>query len=129
MEIQEKVNALLEKEEFAKAFEKVQNAQEVVDLFAAEGVEVPLDLAQELFEPLVPDGELDVTALEEVAGGGGVGAGIGTAIGNGIAYGAGYLGGRLAGWSKKKSKQYAKSCGKFGGALGGIIGGVLSGPV
>jgi len=126
MEIQEKVNALLEKEEFAKALEKVQNAQEVVDLFAAEGIEVPLNLAEELFEPLLPDGELDEKALDEVAGGG-LGTCVGTAIGNGIAYGAGYLGGRLAGWSKKKSKEYAKSCSKFGGALGGIIGTVVAG--
>ena len=125
MNIQEKINSLMEKEEFRAAFEQVTSAQEVVDLFGSHGVEIPVDIAMELFE-VVPDGdELSEQKLEDVAGGGTIGAGIGGAIGNGIYYGAGYLGGRLAGWSKKRSADYAKSCGKFGTAFGSMLGSLL----
>lgn len=123
MEIQDRVNLLMQNEEFAAAFGKAANAREVVDLFAAKGVEVPLETAQELFEPLIPDGEeLDEESLEDVSGGGGIGTYVGTAIGNGVFYGAGYLGARLAKWDKKKAKKYASACGKFGATLGAAIG-------
>ena len=126
MEIQEKINALMEKEEFRAAFEKVACPQDVVELFGKNGVEVPLEVAQELFEPAVPDEvELTEESLADVAGGAVIGATVGAAIGNGIFYGAGYLGGRLAGWSKKKSAKYAKSCSKFGTSFGSMIGAFL----
>lgn len=124
MTIQEKYNALMENEAFAAAFKQVTTPEEVVELFRVNGVEVPMEMAQELFEPALPEeGELSEDALMDVAGGGPVGSGIGTAIGNGLYYGAGYLGARLAGWDKKKSKKYAASCGKFGATIGGILGG------
>ena len=127
MDIQEKINQLMEQKEFAEEFSKATNAQEVVALFGRNGVEVPAEIAEELFVPSIHmDGELGEDALDDVAGGGSFGAAVGGAIGNGIFYGAGYLGGRLAGWSKSKSKEYAKSCGKFGSALGGMLGGLVS---
>ena len=125
MMIQEKINALMQQEAFAEAFKKATNAQDVVELFHNHGIEVPLQIAQELFAPTA-EVELSEDDLDNVAGGGSFGAAVGSAIGNGIYYGAGYLGGRLAGWSKTKSKNYAQSCGKFGSALGGMIGGLIS---
>lgn len=121
MDIQEKINALMEEAAFAEAFKKVTGAEDVVALFAARGITVPMALAQELFEHPAEE-ELGEEALEEVSGGGPVGSALGSIIGNGIYYGAGYLGARLAGWDKKKSKAYAKKCGTFGKYAGGIIG-------
>ena len=127
MDIQERINKLMEKKEFAEEFSKASNAQEVVDLFNRNGIEVPMEIAEELFIPAIhADGELSEEMLDDVAGGGSFGAAAGGAIGNGIFYGAGYLGARLAGWSKSKSKKYASSCGKFGSALGGMLGGLVS---
>lgn len=111
MDIQAKIAALMEQEEFRSAFEKVTNAQEVVDLFGANGVEVPLEIAQELF--VQEEEELSAEELDNVAGGGK----FSTALGY-VYYGAGYLGGRLAGWDKKKSKSYAKKCKVVGKVLG-----------
>lgn len=125
MDIQNKINELMAQEAFAEAFKKVSSAQEVTELFAKHGIDVPADIAEELFVPEVEmDAELNEDNLDEVSGGGSFGAALGGAIGNGIYYGAGYLGGRLAGWSKSKSKEYAQSCGKFGSALGGMLGGL-----
>lgn len=128
MNIQEKINVLMENPAFKAAFENAETPLEVVELFGANGVEVPMAIAQELFQPLAGDEELNEAALENVAGGGKLGSIVGGAIGNGIYYGAGYLGGRLAGWDKKKSKEYAKSCGKFGTTFGTLIGYVLPTP-
>ena len=127
MDIQERINKLMEQKEFAEAFSKTSTAQEVVDLFGRNGVEVPLEIAEELFIPAIHmDGELNEDALDDVAGGG-VGSIIGGAIGQQVFYGAGYLGGRLAGWSKSKSKKYASTCGKIGSVLGGAMGAAVAG--
>ena len=127
MNIQERINQLMEQKEFADEFSKASTAQEVVDLFGRNGVEVPVEIAQELFIPAIhAEGELDEDALSDVAGGG-VGSIIGGAIGQQVMYGAGYLGGRLAGWSKSKSKAYASTCGEVGKVLGGVMGAVIAG--
>ncbi len=128
MNIQEKINVLMENPAFKAAFENAASPLEVVELFGANGVEVPMAIAQELFQPLASDEELNEAALENVAGGGKLASIIGGALGNGIYYGAGYLGGRLAGWDKKRSREYAKSCGKFGTTFGTLIGYVLPTP-
>lgn len=121
MTIQEKINAAMQDEAFVEAFRKCTTPEEVSALFAQKDIEVPVELALELFQPQ-DDAELGEDALDDVSGGGSIGAKIGAAIGNGVFYGAGYLGGRLAGWSKSKSKSYAKSCGAFGAGLGTLIG-------
>lgn len=127
MDIQERINKLMEQKEFAEEFSKASTAQEVADLFGRNGVEVPVEIAQELFIPAIhADGELNEEALDDVAGGG-IGSIVGGAIGQQIFYGAGYLGGRLAGWSKSKSKEYATTCGKVGSVLGGIMGTAIGG--
>lgn len=124
MEIMDKINKLMENEEFRNAFAAVTDPQGVVELFGANGIEVPYNIAEELFQPELPEGEeLSDEVLENVAGGFGTSAG--AAIGNGIFYGAGYLGARLAGWDDKKTKQYAKVCGGVGAALGGAIGSLI----
>ena len=69
MEIQAKISALMENEAFRNAFENAGNARAVVDLFGANGVEVPLEIAQELFDR--NEEELSVEDLDNVAGGGG----------------------------------------------------------
>lgn len=111
MEIQAKIAALMEEEAFRTAFANAGNAQEVVDLFHANGVEVPLEIAQELFDR--EEEELSEDALENVAGGGK----FSTALGY-VYYGAGYLGARLAGWDKKQSKSYASKCKVVGKVIG-----------
>ena len=111
MEIQAKISALMEKEEFRTAFENVTTPQEVVELFGSNGVEVPLEIAQELFQK--NEEELSMDDLDDVAGGGKYSTALGW-----VYYGAGYLGGRLAGWDKKQSKDYAKKCKVVGNILG-----------
>ena len=111
MEIQAKIAVLMENEEFRTAFGNATNAQEVVDLFHANGVEVPLAIAEELFQK--EEEELSAEDLDDVAGGGK----FSTALGY-VYYGAGYLGGRLAGWDKQRSKNYAKKCKVVGKVLG-----------
>lgn len=111
MEIQAKISALMENEAFREAFANAGNAQAVVDLFGRNGVEIPLEIAQELFAP--NDEELSVEDLDNVAGGGMYS----TALGY-VYYGAGYLGARAAGWSKSKSKNYASKCKTVGKVLG-----------
>ena len=111
MDIQAKIAALMENEAFRDAFAAATNAQDVVDLFHANGVEVPLAIAEELFQR--EEEELSVEDLNDVAGGGK----FSTALGY-VYYGAGYLGARAAGWSKSKSKNYASKCQTVGKILG-----------
>lgn len=111
MDIQEKIRVLMENEEFVEAFRSATNAQEIVELFGSNGVEVPLEIAQELFEK--EERDLNEEELDNVAGGGLISTGISWAY-----YGAGYLGGRMAGWSKSKSKSYAKKCKIAGKIIG-----------
>ena len=111
MEIQAKISALMENEAFRNAFEQVANAQEVVDLFHKNGIEVPMEIAQELFAH--DEGELSADDLDNVAGGGKWS----TALGY-VYYGAGYLGARMAGWSKSKSRNYASKCQTVGKVIG-----------
>lgn len=111
MDIQAKISALMENEEFRSEFQKVTCPQEVVDLFQANGIEVPLEIAEELFR--TEETELSEDALDDVSGGGKYSSALGY-----VYYGAGYLGGRLAGWSKSKSKKYASKCQVVGKVLG-----------
>lgn len=120
MEIQAKIQELMENKEFVEAFGKVTNAEEVVELFGKNGVEVPLEIAQELFTQ--EENDLNEEDLDDVTGGGLISMGIGA-----LYYGAGYLGGRIAGWDKKKSKAYAKKCKTVGGILGGALEYALGG--
>lgn len=120
MEIQERIQKLMEVEAFRDAFAAVTNPQEVVDLFGANGIEVPYEIAEELFQPVSGE-ELSADTLDDVAGGGAVGA----LAGGVVFYGAGYLGGRLAGWNQSKSHKYATSCSYFGAAFGGMISGLM----
>ena len=71
-----KFEELLTNVEFNQQVDAAKNAQEVVDLFAAKGVEVPMEIAQELFERPA-DAELSADDLDNVAGGGIWGAVIG----------------------------------------------------
>lgn len=126
MDIQEKINALMEKDEFRQEFENLVDPEGVVELFGRNGVEVPLEIAEELFMPVLPEeGELSPDDLEDVAGGTWKGVKTGAKIGKSIFYGAGYLGGRLAGWSKSKSASYANKCSYLGVGLGGALGGLV----
>ena len=112
MDIQERINKLMENEAFAEEFSKATNAKEVVELFGRNGIDVPMEIAEELFVPAIHmDGELNEDDLDKVAGGAAFAA-LGSAIGKGVFYGAGYLGRRLAGWSQSKSKNYAKAWAK-----------------
>lgn len=116
MEIQEKINELMQKQEFVEAFQAVTSPEDVVDLFGRNGIEVPIEIAQELFQPVNAEAELPEEALDNVAGGG-----IGSNLGSYVFWGAGYLGGRLAGWSPERSRRYASKCSKLGGVLGGAM--------
>lgn len=114
MTIQERINELLQDKAFAEAFANVTGPQEVVDLFGKNGIEVPYEIAEELFKQ--DEEELNEDALDEVAGGG-----VFSTAGSVVFYGAGYLGARLAGWDKKKSKKYAKNCATVGKIIGGAL--------
>ena len=117
MSIQERINSLMEKESFAEDFSNASTAKEIVDLFGRNGVDVPMEIAEELFDPTTQEeSELNEESLDDVTGGGAISDAIGLAY-----YGAGYLGGRLAGWSKSDSKKYAKNCKKIGSLLGTAI--------
>ena len=116
MNSQERINELMKDEAFVAAFEKVTSPQDVVDLFHDNGVEVPMNIAQELFQPEIPDGELTEENLDQVAGGGLV-----SKLYEGIMYAAGYIGGRIAGWDNKRSNEYAKKCKKFGSLYGTYV--------
>lgn len=113
MEIQKKINELMQNKDFVDAFQNVSTPEEVVDLFGRNGVEVPLAIAQELFQPVAAEGELTEDALDDVAGGG-----FCRTAGKAVFWGAGYLGARLANWDAAKSRSYANKCSKLGGALG-----------
>ena len=65
------IENLMNDEVFAAQIEKAASAEEIVALFADKGVEVSLEIAQELFAPM--EGELDEMDLEGVAGGGIIG--------------------------------------------------------
>jgi len=123
MNMEEKLNALKENKAFSAEFEKVTSAQELTALFQRYGVDVPLEIAQELFVPISnEDGELSTEDLENVAGGGIFGA-IGGALGGAaLGYTVGYLGGRLAGWSKKESRAYAAKCASSDAVAGAALG-------
>lgn len=112
--VDEKLAKLAENEEFVEAFRKVTTPEEVVDLYAKYGFELPIEVAQEIFEPSAEEGaELTPEDLENVAGGGKL------ANAMGAVYGCiGYLAARGAGWSKKNSKKYAKGCAAVGKAIG-----------
>ena len=64
-----KFEELINNEEFNLQVSAAKNAQEVVDLFAAKDVEIPMELAQELFEKPATDVELSADDLDDVAGG------------------------------------------------------------
>ncbi len=87
---------LLTNEEFNEQVAAAKNAEEVVTLFAAKGIEVPVEIAQELFEePADMNAELDEETLNLVAGGAFWGAVVGG--------GAAYIYSRLSGKSRGKS--------------------------
>lgn len=87
---------LLNNKEFNEQVASAKNAEEVVALFAEKGVEVPLEIAQELFEePSDLNGELSEEDLDNVAGGKWGGA----ILGGGVAY----IVSRLTGKSRIKS--------------------------
>ena len=111
MEIQDKISVLMENEAFRNAFEQAAAAQEVVDLFHSNGIEIPLEIAKELFTR--EEEELTAEELSNVSGGGKYSAALGY-----VYYGAGYLGGRLAGWDKNRSRKYASKCQTVGKVLG-----------
>lgn len=64
-----KFEELITNEEFNLQVSTAKNAQEVVDLFAAKDVEIPMELAQELFEKPTTDAELSADDLDDVSGG------------------------------------------------------------
>ena len=89
-----KFEELLTNVEFNQQVAAAKDAQEVVDLFAAKGIEVPMEIAQELFEQPA-DAELSADDLDNVAGGGLWGAVAGGA--------AAYVVSRLTGKSRTAS--------------------------
>ena len=76
-----KFEELLTNVEFNQQVAEAKDAKEVVELFAAKGIEVPMEIAQELFEQPA-DAELSADDLDNVAGGGAWGA----VLGGGCAY-------------------------------------------
>lgn len=95
---------LLTNEEFSNQVANAKDAQEVVALFAGKGIEISMDLAQELFEKPV-EGELSEEALDDVVGGW-----VGAAIGSSAAY----LYYRSKGYSKAKALAEAAKHGYHG---------------
>ena len=89
---------LLTNVEFNRQVAAAKDAKEIVDLFAAKGIEVPVEIAQELFEQPA-EAELSAEALDNVAGGGAWGA----ALGGGCAY----VISRLTGKSRAQSAYIA----------------------
>jgi len=124
-----KIDALYQNDGFEERLSNVASPNELVELFRENGVEIPMNIAEELFVPSTyKTAELNDEDLDNVSGGGFTFGAIGSAVGNGIFYAAGYLGARIAGWDSKKSKDYASKCGKFGAGFGGIIGGLIPVP-
>ena len=101
-----KFEELITNEEFNLQVSAAKNAQEVVDLFAAKDVEIPMELAQELFEKPATDAELSADDLDDVSGGGWVGAAIGAS--------AAYLYYRNKGYSKAVALAMAAKHGYHG---------------
>ncbi len=113
MDYIKKLDELAHNESFQNEYQSVKTPDELVALFSRYGVEVPLEIAQELIESNAVDEELPEEALDQVAGGGFWGAALGD-----VFWGTGYIGGRLAGWDKKKSRSYANKCSTVGSFLG-----------
>ncbi len=91
---------LLQDKELNEKVKQAKNADEVVALFAEKGVDVPKEIAQELFEPAeINESELDEEDLEAVSGGGI----FGSILGGGVAY----LIKRLKGMSKAEAAKAA----------------------
>lgn len=65
MQIEELMNDV----DFQEQLKSVTTPEEVVELFAAKGFEVPIEAAAELFAPVSADGEMSAEALDNVAGG------------------------------------------------------------
>ena len=102
----EMMEELITNEEFNLQVSAAKNAQEVVELFAAKGVEIPMELAQELFEKPAADAELSADDLDDVAGGGWVCAAVGGT--------AAYLYYRSKGYSKAAALVMAAKHGYHG---------------
>ncbi len=83
------IEELMNDKEFAMQINKAASAEEVVALFAAKGVEMPLEIAKQAFTQ--PEGELNEEDLESVSGG----------------LVVGYLCWRLMGYDRKTSAQMA----------------------
>lgn len=112
-----KLDELAHNESFQAGYQSVKTPDELVALFSRYDVEVPLEIAQELFESNGIDEELPEDALDKVAGG----KGVWNSLLGGVFWGTGYVGARLAGWDKKKSMAYATGCSRIGSCLGGAL--------
>ena len=86
-----KFEELITNEEFNLQVSAARNAQEIVDLFAAKDVEIPMELAQELFEKPATDAELSADDLDDVAGGGFIKGTARLIVSCGVAFGYGAL--------------------------------------
>lgn len=60
---------LMNDAEFLAGYANVSTPEELVDVFAARGIEIAPELAAEAFAPVSADGELDMEDLEGVSGG------------------------------------------------------------
>lgn len=117
MNTQERINELMQSQEFTEAFQAAQTPDEVVALFGSNGIEVPVEIAQELFDASIQNCcELSEEELENVAGGV-----VWKKALNKVFWYAGYLGGRLAGWDPKRSASYAGKCSIAGSLLGSAL--------
>ena len=97
-----KFEELLTNVEFNQQVAAAKDAKEVVDLFAAKGIEVPMEIAQELFEQPT-DAELSADDLDNVAGG----AFWGAVVGGGCAYIYSRLSGKSRGASAAAAAKHA----------------------
>jgi len=128
MNIEEKMNALMGNEEFERAFEQVKNADDVVALYARYGVEVPVEIAQELFESVpTTDSELLESDLENVAGGGIIRAYVYSAIGWGLGYCNRYVYSRVKGDSRRVAEEKATKMAKKTAKAGFVAGALTPG--
>ena len=100
-----KFEELLTNVEFNQQVAAAKDAQEVVDLFAAKGIEVPMEIAQELFEQPA-NAELSADDLDNVAGGALLGAVAGGS--------AAYVVSRLTGKSRAASAAAAAKHAYYG---------------
>lgn len=94
-----KFEELMNDVSFQEQLSAAAGPEEVVALFAAKGIDVPVEIAAEVFAPVSADGELSEDALEDVAGG---------CLGGSILYHLCYIGNRvIKGMSKKEARQAA----------------------